>query len=62
MGAMQASKQFKTNELKPIPLSNHRFVYFISSILPQTDISNETKNLPSLRQSVCKEKVQDLGF
>jgi hypothetical protein len=44
MGAMQASKQFKTNELKTIPLSNHLFAYFISSILPQTDIiSHETK-------------------
>jgi hypothetical protein len=26
MGAMQASKQFKTNEFKTIPLSNHLFV------------------------------------
>jgi hypothetical protein len=58
MGAMQASKQFETNELKTIPLSNHHlFVYFIPSILPQTDITHETKTFPSLRQSVCKEKV-----
>lgn len=34
MGAMQASKQFETNQPKTIPLSNHLFVYFISSILP----------------------------
>jgi hypothetical protein len=29
MGAMQASKKFKTNELKTVPLSNQLFVYFL---------------------------------
>jgi hypothetical protein len=63
MGAMQASKQFKNNELKTIPRSNHLFAYFISSILPQTDIiSHETKTFLHEDKVYCKEKVPDLGF
>jgi hypothetical protein len=59
MGAMQASKQFETNELKTIPLSNHHlFVYFISSILPQTDITHETKTFLHEDKVYARKKFQ----